>query len=139
MGLCITAKFTNAPHYHMGYGSFMRLRNDIASAAAAEFGEHYKNFPVCPGSWSEEELRSYDKTTGELIKKYKLKNRFLDFLYYSDCEGKLSPSKCAAVLKYVEKIDPDKKYGYVHSLMTMSQFADLLRSCCENKKYLIWY
>jgi hypothetical protein len=90
----------------------------------------------------------YDKTTDYLIKKYRLKKRFVDFLYAPDCGYRLSPMKCKAVLdqiSYADKSANDKNkslYGYVarpDSCMKMTDFIDLLETCNTTKKYLVWY
>ena len=41
MGLTLTAKYKDAPEWDMGYGSFFRLRRDIAYTISKEFDTWY--------------------------------------------------------------------------------------------------
>lgn len=139
MGLTLTGKFKNAPSYDMGAGSFYRLRCDIAYTVSKEYGDHYKGILyACAGHNVDE----YDRKTEILIRKYRLKERFLDFLYQSDICGKLSPFKCKALLDQIEDLENDLLYGYAaypDRCMTIRDFKNLLRECFNRKVYMIWY
>ena len=85
MGLTITADYKDAPAWDMGYSSFFRLRKDIAYMVSQEFGDHYADIISSRYRFDKKACEEYDKTTDYLIKKYRLKKRFLDFLYAPDC------------------------------------------------------
>lgn len=138
MGICLFAKYQDAPSYYMGYGAFFRLRVDVAYAVSKEYGDHYKELPrACAGM----NVQAYNERTKALIKKYKCRERFLDFLYQSDTGGKLSPFKCKAVLDQIKDTETEHWYGYAaypDDCMTFEQFKDLLRECYERHQYLYW-
>ena len=146
MGLTITADYKDAPEWDMGYASFFRLRRDIAYTVSKEFGDHYADM-TSSALFNKKLCEEYDKTTDYLIKKYRLKNRFLDFLYAPDTGYKLSPMKCKAVLLQIAygkstENAPDSLYGYMarpEDCMKMNDFIDLLSACVAQKKYLVWY
>ncbi len=148
MGLTITADYKGAPEWDMGYSSFFRLRRDIAYTVSKEFGDHYADITSSLYMFNEEACEKYDRNTDYLIKKYRLRKRFVDFLYSPDCGYRLSPMKCKAVLEQIaygrgtEDTGSDTLYGYMarpDSCMKMSDFIDLLATCSSRKKYLIWY
>lgn len=145
MGLTITARYEGSPAYSMGYASFYRLRRDIAYLISTEFGKHYADLPHAGNM---RDPSAYDLRTTQLIKKYHCKSRILDFLYQSDCEGKLSPAKCKAVLHLIESNNTEGNdintalYGYAaypEYCMKISDFVKLLKECSERKAYLVWY
>lgn len=141
MGLTLCGKFKESPSYDMGYGSFYRLRCDIANTVSKEFGKHYRDIykvQICP----KEVLDEYNRRTESLIKKYKCKERFLEFLYLPDTEGKLSPFKCKAVMEQITDLKNTDLYGYTaypETCMTIEKFRELLNLCYNKRKYLIWY
>ena len=96
MGLTIKGKFKDSPSYDMGYITFFRLRRDIAYTVSEEFGKHYEQLSEACAKLID--VADYNIETERLIKKYHCKERFLEFLYQSDCEGKLSPFMCKALL-----------------------------------------
>ena len=147
MGLTITADYKDAPEWNMGYASFFRLRRDIAYSVSQEFGDHYADCVSSLYVFNEKACEEYNKTTDYLIKKYRLKKRFLDFLYAPDAGYRLSPMKCKAVLDQIAygentKDEAISLYGYAarpDSCMTMYNFIDLLAMCSAKGKYLVWY
>ena len=139
MGVTLKGNYKDSPCYDMGYITFFALRKDIAYAVSKEFGNHYAKIPVTVTGYQTDE---YDRKTEELITKYKCKNRFLDFLYMSDAEGKLSPFKCKAVYDVIRDLHNDKLYGYTaypEHCMTIEKFKSLLLDCYEKRAYLVWY
>ena len=148
MGLTITANYKDAPEWDMGYASFFMLRRDIAYTVSKEFGDHYADITSSIYMFDKKACEEYDKITDYLIKKYRLKKRFVDFLYAPDSGYRLSPMKCKAVLHQIAYGDNsadaenESLYGYTgrpDSCMKMTDFIDLLTTCSATKKYLIWY
>lgn len=141
MGLTIRGDFKDSPSYDMGAASFYRLRKDIAYSISQEYGEHYEKLAQL--NWYDDyNIDEYNRITDELVAKYGMKNRMLDFLYQSDVTGKLSPYKCKALLDQINSLQNDSLYGYAarpEYCMTMEKFKELLTQCFLHKKYLIWY
>ena len=145
MGLTVTERYENSPAYSMGYASFYRLRRDISYMISKEFGDHYANLPK---AIMMHDPSAYDLRTAKLIRKYHCKQRLLDFLYQSDCEGHLSPVQCKAVLQLIESNNTESAnvnnalYGYAaypKRCMKISDFTNLLKECVARKTYLVWY
>ena len=139
MGVTITGKYKGSPSYDMGYITFHRLRTDIAYAISKEFGDHYAEMPKACAKIID--VDSYNKRTEMLIKKYHCKERFLDFLYQNDTDGKLSPFKCKALLDGIQSIENDNLYGYTAypaQCMTLKKFRELLSECFTRRCYLVW-
>ena len=146
MGLTICGEWKDAPEWDMGYGSFFRLRRDIAYSVSEEFGDHYANLIHL---YHFNDDGSYDKETERLIRKYHCKKRFLDFLYSPDAGYRLSPKKCEAVLNQIAYGEDSEEHGNIDTLygytaypercMKLSDFICLLVDCRNRKKYLVWY
>lgn len=148
MGITIRGDWKGSPEWDMGYASFFRLRRDIAYTVSQEFGDHYADITSAVYILDKKKCEEYDKITDYLIKKYRLKKRFVDFLYAPDSEYRLSPMKCLAVLHQIAygnnsaNAENESLYGYMarpDSCMKMTDFIDLLATCSATKKYLIWY
>lgn len=137
MGLTLTAKYKDAPEWDMGYGSFFRLRRDVAYTISKEFGEHYAD--ITWGSFHQEE---YDEITNILLRKYHVSNRLIFFLYSPDCEARISPLRCKAVYDQIEGTKNNFLYGYTarpNACMTWEDFKCMLKECYERKTYMYWY
>ena len=138
MGISIKGLYADSPVYDMGYITFFALRRDIAYTISEEFGQHYSDMPKAGFIGFDE----YDRRTEELIKKHHCKERFLSFLYQSDCNGKLSPYKCKALLDQINGMQSKKLYGYTaypNCCLTIDKFRELLKECFDRKVYLVWY
>ena len=138
MGLTIRGKFKGSQEWDMGYITFGLLRIDLAHAINEEYGDHYQDMYYHPrGDWSE-----YNKKTAALEKKLKLRIRATDFLWMSDCEGKLSPMKCKALLDQIQNFDSKTLYGYIgrgiDQCMTITDFKNLLNECFSRRCYMVW-
>lgn len=140
MGLTIRGRFDGSPSYDMGYVSFFQLRKDIAYSVSEEYGKHYEELSKACAKLID--VDAYNARTEWLIKKYHCKERFLSFLYQSDCSGKLSPFKCKALLDQIADVKGKALYGYTaypENCLTMDKFKELLRECFNRRKYLEWY
>lgn len=138
MGVRLTGRYPEAPSYEMGPGSFYRLRCFVAGCISKEFGSHYSKLARIVGG---DELQEYEQVTERMLKKTHAKQRAVEFLYLPDSGGKLSPSKCKALLKLIGTNDTKELFGYTaypEECMTAEQFKSLLRDCSEKKKDLVW-
>lgn len=126
----------------MGYATFYRLRRDAAYAYGKEYGDHYAKIIGHQIGSDRAATEAYNRETERLIRKYKIPERFLVFLYQSDVDGHLSPFQCKAVCEATKNLDQDKTYGYAgwdsKHQMTMGKFRELLNTCYEKRKYLVW-
>ena len=141
MGLTLTAKYNGAPSYDMGYVTFGRLRMAIANEFSKELGRLYKNWYMCSNDGFQEKLAM--AWLNDELKKRKYKSRAVEFLFMSDCGGKLSPYKCDALLDAILDMDNSKRYGYegraFGKVMTIKDFKALLHECYERRCYMEWY
>jgi len=123
----------------MGYVTFNALRMDLAYVVSNEFGLHYGEMPkACAGLIN---VDLYNARTEALIKKYKLKERFLSFFFQDDIQGQLSPFKCKALLDGINDLKSNQLYGYKaypEECMSLDDFKALLEECFARKKYLFW-
>lgn len=129
----------------MGYGGFGRLRNKIAELIGGEFAEHYmllsKPEVMCLfGKCRETFFESYNKKTMPIIRKENVNIKVADFLYQSDCEGKIRYGACKELLKVIGDYDDDIIYGYCGRSdgAKFSDFVSILKDCVENKCDMIW-
>lgn len=93
MGLTIKSKNYSID---MGYGGFRNLRIKIAELTGKEIGDHYKELSegmFLVGSQKTEFFNNYNKKISELEEKFKIPGGILDFLYASDCSGKITLKK----------------------------------------------
>ena len=105
----------------MGYGSFLQLRNKIAELFNEEFAENYRKLPHC--STNSEYDENCEKAN-EIIEKYNLDDDIIDFLYQSDCNGRVTYEACKKLYNIIKDYDDDYMYGYVHANHSFSYFKE---------------
>lgn len=139
MGITIT---TTKPKYtfDMGYGGFRNLRTNIALAINKEFGKNYAAIVYCN---SKESYEENDRIANELIKKYNLSkyDDILDFLYSSDCDGKISYKTCKHIYDLIKDIDYEDQY-FRYAIMAhndYNEFKEFLIDCYSNHKNMIYF
>lgn len=101
----------------LGYGGFNRFRVGVAKRVSDEVGNHYGK--LTDGSvmylWGKERdeyFKSYDAKTSELIEEGKLPAEIANFLYQSDCEGKIDRKQAKMIYELIKECDDDIVYGY---------------------------
>ena len=133
MGVTITAK-NPLFEFDTGYITFFYLRKNIAQAIDEDFGNAY--LP------SEENL----KEALSIINQKHLDDDYkdvLDFLYSSDCEGKIGYKTCKKISELLEKNLPylkDKRIRYAQ-LSTGHDYEDFilfLKDCVKYHKNMRW-
>lgn len=144
MGVTISCKKTGND-IDLGYGGFNNLRNKIAELVGGEFAKHYlllsePKVMCLMGDARKEFFDSYDKKTMPIIEKEKVSIKVADFLYQSDCEGKIRYGACKELLKVIGDYDDDFLYGYCGrpDCAKFSDFVSILKDCVENKCDMIW-
>ena len=142
MGVTIKCKKTGR-EMDMGYFGFFKLRAKIAELVGSEVGEHYKKFDDILGiPYTEREnvLKSYDDETERLVENKVLPIKIADFLYQSDCDGKIRYGACKEILKVIGDYDDSIIYGYAgrKNPAKFKDFKEILQDCVDNKSFMIW-
>lgn len=127
----------------MGYGGFGRLRLKVAELTGKEIEEHYKDLDkgmFLNDTDSKEFFKNYNKKTSDLEEKFKLPHGVLDFLYASDCGGKIAVTKCKQIYKVIKDYDDDILYGYCgrKDCAKFKDFKEIVKDCIDNKCYMKW-
>ena len=142
MGVTIKCKKTGR-EMDMGYFGFFKLRAKVAELVGSEVGEHYKKLDDILGiPYPEREnvLKSYDDETERLVENKVLPIKIADFLYQSDCDGKIRYVACKEILKVIGDYDNGVIYGYAgrKNPAKFKDFKEILQDCVDNKCFMIW-
>lgn len=140
MGIIITAK-NSETEFHCGLGGFTSLRNNIASAFDKEFGEFYKNLPFYI---VESKIDEYNEKANKILrdKRFKEDEDIIDFLFASDCEGKISYKTCKKIYDLIKNIDFGKRiftYAAHSDGKDYEKFKNFLLECYKYRRNMIWY
>lgn len=130
----------------LGYGGFGRFREKVASLVNEEFGAHYAKLSTPAmmnlfDSNKEQIFDEFDREVERLIKKHKISLRVVDFLWQSDCGGKIPPSACKTIYAAIKDYDDNICYGYA-GRKDCAMFSDLkavFKDCCDTNSHLIWW
>lgn len=139
MGVSISAK--NATYsFDMGGGGFFNLRKNIAYALDKDFGENYEQLILCH---SKEACDANDREAERIINSKHLDDEYacvLDFLYASDCGGKINYKTCKKIYDLIKDIDfGDKCFRYgilVHN--DYDEFKSFLKECYSHRRNMYW-
>ena len=142
MGVTIKCKKTGR-EMDMGYFGFFKLRAKVAELVGSEVGEHYKKLDDIlniPYPERENVLKLYDDETERLVKNKVLSIKIADFLYQSDCDGKIRYGACKEILKVIGDYDDSIIYGYAgrKNPAKFKDFKEILQDCVDNKCFMIW-
>ena len=141
MGLTIRCKKTGRA-IDMGCGGFFNLRCEVAELCGKAIGDHYNAMRYAPflSPAREEYFTEYDRRTEQLVNDGTLDIKIADFLYQSDCEGRIRYGACKNLLKAIGDYDDDVIYGYAgwkHPAM-FRDFVAILKDCVKNRCDMIW-
>ena len=128
----------------MGYGGFANLRKKVAELAGKEIGKHYGKLDKGMFLYGEERaefFKVYNKKIGELETRFKIPRGILMFLYASDCEGKITSSKCKHIYEVIKNYDDDILYGYCGrgDCAKFKDFKVIVKDCIDNKYNMKWF
>lgn len=142
MGLTIKCKKTGR-EMDVSYSGFFRLRKKVAELVSQEVGEHYQELDEIfkiTSSEKESALKSYDDETERMVERKKLPIKIADFLYQSDCDGKIRYGACKEILKVIGDYDDSIIYGYAgrENPAKFKDFKEILEDCVDNKCFMIW-
>ena len=102
----------------MGYGSFMVFRTQVARAFSREFGYRYRKYlddsmKAYMHIDSDAELARLDKEYNEYLKTVDIDDDIVDFLFQSDCEGKITYKTARKIRDLCMKSNYEGKFGYI--------------------------
>lgn len=142
MGVTIKCKKTGR-EMDVGYFGFHKLRAKIAELVSPKVGKHYQMYDgifSMTSSAKEHALKSYNDETERLIERKELSIKIADFLYQSDCGGKIHYGACKEILRVVGDYDNRVIYGYVgrENPAKFKDFKEILQDCVDNKCFMIW-
>ncbi len=142
MGLTIKCKKTGR-EMDVSYSGFFRLRKKVAELVSQEVGKHYQELDEIfriTSSEKESALKSYDDETERMIERKELPIKIADFLYQSDCDGKIRYGACKEILKVIGDYDDSIIYGYAgrKNPAKFKDFKEILQDCVDNKCFMIW-
>ena len=139
MGVCIFA--TNSKYeFNMGYGNFFILRKNIASALDGEFGKLYAQIIDCR---TKSQREDNDRAIELIINRKNLDEKYkdiLDFLYMSDCDGKISHKTCKQIYEIIKDIDFENQIFQYSSIAKndYEEFKKFLLECYSKRRLMQW-
>jgi hypothetical protein len=101
----------------MGYGGFNRFRDAVAEEVSDEFHKHYLSLSDTKVKFlsekeTEEYFEKYNATTNEYIEQGTVTVEVANFLYQSDCEGKIDRKQAKQIYKLIKECDGNLSFGY---------------------------
>lgn len=141
MGVSITCK---KPKYtfDMGEGGFFNLRKNVALSMDREFGELYATLSKC---YSSDDYSAFDQKVEKMIAEKRLDEKYtdvLDFLFASDCEGKINYKTCGKIAFMLEADYSglyDKVFRYaIEAHDDYREFIIFLKDCYSHRKTMRW-
>lgn len=114
MGITISSKRYSCD---MGYGGFGRFRKMVAEKVNEEFNKHYLSLSdqtvmSLYGEKRDEYFKKYDATTYEYIGKGMVTAEVANFLYQSDCNGKIDRKQSKLIYELIKECDDNISFGY---------------------------
>ncbi|MCR8641411.1 hypothetical protein NV379_01965 [Paenibacillus sp. N1-5-1-14] len=114
MGITISSKRHSCD---MGYGGFGRFRNTVAEKVGIEFHKHYlllsdSTVMFLFGEERKEFFEKYDAITKEYIEQNVVTVEVANFLYQSDCEGKIDRKQAKQIYEMIKECDDSLSFGY---------------------------
>jgi hypothetical protein len=115
MGITISSKRHGCD---MGYGGFGIFRNIVAGCVGEEFQIHYLELSSPSAMFSigdarREYFETYDSMTREYVSKGFVTQEVANFLYQSDCGGKIDKKQAMQIFELIKDCDDSIIFGYV--------------------------
>lgn len=143
MGVTVRCKKGKA--IDLSYSGFNRLRNKVAELVGNPFYDHYLELDniiitIMDSDKKQKYFTNYDNETKRLIEKNCINIKVANFLYQSDCEGKIRYGACKEILKVIGDYNDNILYGYCgrKDCAKFSDFVSILKDCVKNKCDMIW-
>ena len=139
MGVTVRCK-KEGKSIDLSYSGFNRLRNKVAELVGNPFYDHYLELDnteimMMDSDKKQKYFTNYDNETKILIEKNCISIKVADFLYQSDCEGKIRYGACKEILKVIGDYNDNILYGYCgrKDCAKFSDFVSILKDCVKNK------
>jgi len=115
MGITISSKRYSCD---MGYGGFNRFRNIVAEKVSDKFYKHYTllsdaDIMFLMGDQRKKYFEKYDAITKEYVKQKEVTVEIANFLYQSDCEGKIYRKQAKQIYNLIKDCEDNILFGYV--------------------------
>ena len=119
-----------------GYSILRTIRIEVAKQYDEELGKYYQLF------YDESDKQKYINKLNNLLKNDRFKdedNDLLDFLFASDCEGKIGYKTCKKVYDLIKNSTNNCCLRYIiYSKNDWDDLRELLLSCYKHKANLYW-
>jgi len=130
MGLTIYAKgLSEEETYDCGYLTFFQFRKRLAYTYHQEIGEMYEKMTQI---WGDNEL-----TKEEIERWNEICNDALDnFLFHSDCDGKLTWKECREIYKAIEPLKMEMighNYGVMKEYNMLEHWKNMFKHCWKRR------
>ena len=131
MGVCIYSNYQGSKKCYGGYGSFFRLRYNIAKAVMGKMDFGYY----------EQWLKTDNKTDKEILHFYcdqlrKYGDAFYNFITQSDVNGHISSKECKKIYDAISDSKEDFMFGYdAYEKLDIKQF---MLECYKHRACLRW-
>ena len=142
MGVTITAN-NSKQHFDMGSGGFFNLRKNIDLALDADFGKIYSDIIHCH---TQDEQKENDNAAELIINEKNLDENYsdvLDFLYMSECDGKINYKTCKKIYDLLEPHMSElksKSFRYAaYAGHDYEDFIIFLKDCVSHRRNMTWY
>ncbi|NLD46117.1 MAG: hypothetical protein GX660_02810 [Clostridiaceae bacterium] len=114
MGVTISSKRYSCD---MGYSGFNRFRQVVADKVNNEFADHYKELAsidviMLGGEKRKEYFEKYDAKTIEFVNSNVITAEVANFLYQSDCTGKIDRKQAKEIYELIKDCDDNIIFGY---------------------------
>lgn len=135
MGVTIRNK---GSYVDLTYSGMFNLRKEIASIYSTSFRDFYEDW--CEGKYTNEE-------GNKMLEKYFIDGTLkeedemvLDFLFASDCEGKLPYKSCRRLYTIIKDYDTNKIFGYCGRPQkgTFEEFKKVVECSAKNRLVMFW-
>ena len=139
MGITLTAN-NSKYSFDMGCGGFSNLRANIANLFDEQFGEHYRKLSKC---YDQTDYEEYDRIANEILSHPRFKEEnadILDFLYASDCDGKIGYKTCGKLYNLMKDHDFGKKC-FRYTACAHNDYEELkafLKECYSHRRNAYW-
>jgi len=139
MGVTISSKRYSCD---MGYGGFGRFRNAVAEKTSDKFYKHYlllSNTDVMFSMGDERKryFEKYDAITRELIEQKEVTGEVANFLYQSDCGGKIDRKQAKQIYNLIKGCGDNIMFGYI-GRSDCAKMSDL-KSIFSDGTNVEWY
>jgi hypothetical protein len=122
----------------MGFAGFGRFRNSVAGKVSTEFHKHYlllsDTTVICLyGEERNEYFKNYDAATKKYIEQGIVSVEIANFLYQSDCDGKVDRKQAKQIYELIKESDDNISFGYF-GRADCSTMADLKKIFSDKTK-----